>query len=363
MTTGDPGQLTESAPDASSYYEQIVRSLTSGVITADAAGHILATNAAAHEHLGLPAGALQPGQWLGGHDALRPFLDILGEMAGSRQPMPRREFFMGEPDAKQIEIGVSVSPLEGPGRSNGAIFLFTDMTERRKLERAADLNKQLAQLGELAAGVVHELRNPLMIILGRSELLLRQFADDDKAYKGVKSILDEARLLERAIAQFLGFAKPFELQPSASLVGDIVDRAFQLCRHRAEGKAVHLESAECGPFSPMHVDAERLSEALANIIGNAIDAVDTGGHVSVGVEQAGLFTHFEILDDGPGIHLGAAQDLFSPFFTQKRDGTGLGLSIVQRIVTTQGGSVTYGNRPRGGARFEVRVPTIQGRTE
>jgi signal transduction histidine kinase len=110
----------------------------------------------------------------------------------------------------------------------------------------------------------------------------------------------------------------------------------------------------------MRVDAVRLAQALANLIGNAVDAVDRGGCVELvarGVEKEMVF---EVLDNGPGIHLEPGEDPFQPFFTRKEDGTGLGLAIVQRIVGAHHGNVAFSNREGGGTRFEVRVPLELG---
>ncbi len=254
-----------------------------------------------------------------------------------------------------------MSLLEGPEDYNGAIFLFTDMTERRRLERAASANAQLAALGELAAGVVHELRNPLAIISGRAELLLRKIGDDDSSRDSVEAILSEVGSLTKSIAQVLGFAKPFELIPEACAPGDVLSRAVDLCEEHARKEGVDLVAEVDDNLDEMFVDKARNAEVIANIINNAIDAVDEGGRVRAHTHQESVETVFIIEDDGPGIHLQPGEDLFSPFFTKRRDGTGLGLAIVNRVVRAQGGAVTYSNQEAGGTRFEVRVPTVHGR--
>lgn len=341
--------------------EQIVRGLNSGVIAVDSEGRIISANPAARQFLNMGPHSLEIGTPFDGVAELRPFLRILQEVEHTCEAISRREVLLsGEGHAKK-ELGVSVSLLEGPERYNGAVFLFTDMTERRKLERDAATNQRLAALGELAAGVVHEIRNPLTIISGRAELVQRKMPEEDKNRSSIDEILFETRELERTIAQFMGFAKPFGLEPDACTAGEVVERAFRLCRKQAGEKGVALEAGTEDAPEEMHVDKVRIAEALSNIVSNAIDAVGEGGRVEIALSQEDALTVFEILDDGPGVHLEPGEDLFSPFFTRKRDGTGLGLSIVQRIVLAQGGSVSYSNRREGGARFEVRIPTVQGR--
>lgn len=342
------------------FADQIIHGLTSGVIAVDEDGRIVTCNSAACEQLNISPEVLKEGEPFSAVAGLEPFRDIADQLRETGEPVSRREILI-EQGVVRKEIGVSASLLDGPKTYNGVSFLFIDMTERRKLERAAEVNTRLASLGELAAGVVHELRNPLTIISGRAELLLRVVDEKDRV--SVNDILNEARQLEGSIAHFLGFARPITFEPEACTATEIAERTLKLCQRKAKRKSVTMDATGHEGLLQMHVDAARMSEALANILTNAIDAVDKGGRVDMNVSQDGAFTVFEILDDGPGIHLEPDEDLFSPFFTKKRDGTGLGLSIVHRTVISQGGSATYGNHGGGGARFEIRIPTAQGARE
>jgi signal transduction histidine kinase len=147
-------------------------------------------------------------------------------------------------------------------------------------------------------------------------------------------------------------------------VTDIVGRTLQLCSRRADRRSVELIPQISESAGEIFVDGDRVAEALANIVANAIDAVDEGGRVTIDARGVGSNFVFEVTDNGPGIDLKPGEDLFSPFFTMKRDGTGLGLSIVQRIISAHEGSVAYENHPEGGARFEVTVPiTLAAATE
>lgn len=346
--------MTESV--VSNLHRLIVNDLKSGVLAIDSQDKVVAMNPAAHRHLGLEPGAIIEGGPMASFEALQPFLELVERMKASGEAIMRHEVILREQTIAPIEIGVSASLFEGPGEYNGGVLLFTDMTERRRLERAAAINRQLASLGELAAGVVHELRNPLTIISGRAELLLRDVGSNKKARENVTEIIKESKLLERAITQFLGFSRPFEIKMLQHSVVDVVGRTLQLCSQRADRRSVELLSQVPESLGKICVDGDRLAEALANIVANGIDAVDEGGRVAVKAREAGPNIVFEVTDNGPGIHLGPAEDLFSPFFTMKRDGTGLGLSIVQRIIGAHDGTVAYANRPEGGARFEVTLP-------
>ncbi len=341
--------------------QQIIDSFTSGVIAVDADGAVVTANRTACEHLHTKGDQLHPGVRLDNLPFLGPLADVFHEVSRTQAPLLRKEIALKLPDGERKEIGLSASLLEGPDPFNGVIFLFIDMTERRRLERAAELNRQLAALGELTTGVVHELRNPVSVISGMAELLMRKLDQDDDRRKTADAIFREAAHIERSISQFLGFAHPFQLSPARRHPQKIGERAFLLCQRRAETKSVELSLACDDGVPEMSADLELVAQALANIINNAIDAVPQDGtvalHISSDLDESGDGEIvFEITDNGPGIHLEEGESLFTPFFTKKEAGTGLGLTIVHRTVAAHRGSVRYANRLEGGAQFVVRLP-------
>jgi PAS domain S-box-containing protein len=347
-------------PPAAEYYEQIFDSLSSGVIAFDKEGSVVLVNRAARQHLGVNDKGLHKGMRIDDLLALGPFVEALQGVLASHEPVGRTEVVLTQPDGGKKEIGFSASMIQGPGDFNGAVFLFVDMTERRNLERAAELNRQLAQIGELTAGVVHELRNPLSVISGMGELLQRKMEGEDPRHKYIDAILQETRNLERLVSQFLGFAKPFELDLGLCAPQGIIDRVIDLCQPHAQGRPVRLESRVAPDLPDIQADGPKLVQALVNIVNNAIDAVADDGLVALIARREQGDIVFEILDNGPGIHLKPGEDLFKPFFSKKEGGTGLGLAIAHRIVTSHSGFITYGDRPEGGAWFQVRVAIRKG---
>jgi len=341
-------------------YEQIVESLASGVIAFDRDGVVIVANSAACKHLGVTRRTLKRGVRIAELEAPQPFLDMLSTVLKGRQPLARQEILVPQPDGSNKEIGLSASLLKGPDRFNGAVVLFVDMTERRTLERAAELNRQLAQVGELTSGVVHQLRNPLSVITGRAELLQRKLEADDPMRRSLDIIYAEAKSLERSISQFLGFAKPFALETIFCRPDAVGQRVYELCEPAAQKKGVALDVQAEPPLPEIEADVDRLAQAIGNIVSNAIDAVDQGGQISLTISHEGPDIQYEILDNGPGMPFGPGEDPFKPFVTKKHSGTGLGLAICHKIVTAHGGAVTYANRGQGGARFLVRIPIRKG---
>jgi two-component system nitrogen regulation sensor histidine kinase GlnL len=358
-TKGNRTQRKASLPPEA-FYEQIVDSLSSGVIAFDGNGVIIMVNRAAREHLGVAEDQLHKGMRLEALLLIKPFVEVMQSVLTTHETVSRREIVIAHPDGSKREIGFSVSLLAGPNPFNGAVFLFVDMTERRLLERAAELNRQLAQIGELTAGVVHELRNPLQVISGMAELLQRRIEPNDPRHRNVVAIVNETKNLERLISQFLGFAKPFHPETDACRPEAIVERTLALCEARAGDKRVTLAKQIGEPMPEIYADANMLVQAIVNIVNNAIDAVPDGGHVTVSARHDGPDMVFDVTDNGPGVYLQPGEDLFKPFFSRKAGGTGLGLAICHRIITAHAGSVTFANRTEGGALFSARVPIQKG---
>ena len=344
--------------DNASIHNQIISSLTSGVLTVDATGEIITANPAACRHLNLTCDALEPGTPLDQIDSVAPLADLLQEMRETPQNVSRRELVLPSDDGPKV-LGITASLLQGPAPFNGVIFLFIDLTELRRLKKTADLNKQLAQIGELTAGVVHELRNPLTVISGMAELILRKTDPEDSAYNRASTIHAEAKQMERLVAQFLTFAKPFSLEQTVCEPVSIATRSADLTAPLAADRNITVECTEEPSLPTILADAPKLAQAVSNILRNAIEVSPKGGTVRLRTtaQDSDSGICFRIDDEGPGIHLKEGDDLFSAFFSRKEGGTGLGLSITHRIVTAHEGSITYGNNGQGGAFFEITLPT------
>jgi len=338
-------------------HEQIIEGLTSGVIGVDTDGVIVTANSVAGRYLNVATDKSIVGGKLADLKAAAPIAEVVEEVLATGQPVSRRVLQVEGENGAVREIGLSASPLGGSDSPTGVALLFTDMTERRELERIEKLNNQLVTLGELTAGVVHELRNPVSVISGMAELLLRGMDENAHGYTAAKTILNEASQIEESIAQFLGLAKPFDMTPGKCSPDEAAQRALQLCQRRAQEKEVEVAYTPQEPLPVLYADAERISQALGNLITNAIEAVDHGGRVSLTVREDTQQIIYEVTDNGPGIDLEPGEDVFKPFFTKKEGGTGLGLPIVRRIISAHGGAVTYENSEEGGARFMLRIPT------
>jgi len=342
------------------YHSHVLDALASGVLALDLDGRVVAANEAACAHLGIGPHALAPGARLEKVPRLETMAPFFEQVLKSGEPLERQELLLDTGEEDRKEIGLSAAPLMIDDAIRGVVFLFTDMTVRRKFERAAEINRQLAALGELTAGVVHELRNPMSVISAMAEILMRKLSEADERYAAAETIFREAGSVEKAISQFLGFARPYDVHPVHCTPEEIAGRATQLCSRRADKHGVNLRCEIEADLPGMQADVGRAAQALANIINNGIDAAGQGGAASLTVRREGSEIVFEITDTGPGIQLKSGEDVFKPFFTLKEGGTGLGLAIVHRIITAHNGSVRHFNPPEGGASFEVRLPLERG---
>ncbi|MBI1318638.1 MAG: PAS domain-containing protein [Candidatus Hydrogenedens sp.] len=339
----------------------IINSLSGGVIATDMHGMILLGNEAAETHLGLSAGRFDQGGHVDSVPELAPLLPVFNQLRDTHEPVSRAEVEFEVNGSRRV-FGVTASIMSEHGVEHGMVLIFSDLTRVRELEQAAELNRQLAQIGELTAGVVHEIRNPLSVVSGMAELLHRKLGEQPELLDKAAVIMQEVEGLDRLIREFLSFSSTHRIERLPCNAEALVDRVKRQVERLARERGVRFDTKV--PAAPISFigDFSKLVQAAGNLARNAIEITPSGKRVSLSVSQDSGSVYFAVEDQGPGIHLKPGDDVFSPFFSKKDGGTGLGLSIVHRIVAAHGGTVYYENRDEGGARFEMRLP-LQGKQE
>lgn len=238
-----------------------------------------------------------------------------------------------------------------------------DVTELRDLERRTRLAEKLAAVGTIAAGLAHEIRNPLNAASLQLQLLerrLAKFTDDPKLHEPVGTVQQEIIRLSHLVSDFLAFARPQALNVSSTDLGQVIRHVGSLITPLAEERAIRLDIRT--PAHPIVVDAdgERLKQVLLNLVRNAMDAVagfvsgPGQGYVEVRVEPDGAGARLVVADNGPGIPPDIEARMFEPFFTTKEEGTGLGMAIAHKIIDMHGGQIRIGRD--GGAVFTITLP-------
>jgi signal transduction histidine kinase len=289
-----------------------------------------------------------------------------------------RDEMRGKPGEELIGSG-GVHPLESKSRGEilvrwqrSAIALpeetqrmtyavGTDVTEEQEMLRRALRAERLAAVGTLAAGLAHEVRNPLNSALLQLQVLRRRMdrpgASRDTLEPIATLIEDEIRRLERLVTDFLSFARPRPLDLRATDLVELFRSVQDFVAPELEANRVTVEIDVAAALPALHVDPERLRQVLQNLVRNAVEAMASGGRLTMRARTAGSMIELEIADTGPGFP--EATPVFDAFFTTKPKGTGLGLSIVHRIVSDHGGTLRVRSRP-GDTCFTISLPIAVG---
>lgn len=244
----------------------------------------------------------------------------------------------------------------------GNVFVLRDITEMKRLQADAQRNDRLAALGHLAAGVAHEIRNPLSTIKGVALYIARRMPLGGREEEAAQRMIDEVERLDRVVSELLDFARPGSFETVQADLAEIIGRALRLAEAdiKAKGIAV-VQEVEPG-FPPVKISPERLTQALLNLFLNAVQAMDHGGtlRVSARTLPSDMFS-ITVADTGPGIPPEIQASIFTPYFTTKPTGTGLGLAIVYQIAEGHGGRVSVGNAAGQGAEFTLTLPLGGGK--
>jgi two-component system sensor histidine kinase PilS (NtrC family) len=337
----------KAAADVLSLHEDIVRSLASGLITTAPDGIVLTANAAAADILGQPAAlAGQP------IDKLMPGLSAL--VATGHGELRRADLQLSD----DLTVGVTVSPLRDVrNQVIGRVVNFQDLTELRRLEAQSRRSERLATVGQLAAGVAHEIRNPLASISGSIELLRQGpvASEDDRTLMAI--VHREIQRLNVLIGDLLDYANPRPPQLVGFDLGVMVEETLQVARAEPAFAAVTMAMEVDRPL-PVLADPAKLRQVLWNLLRNAADAAAAGGkHVHVDAHRAPEGAYLIVSDDGPGIPEAQLAHIFDPFFTTKTKGTGLGLATCHAIVAEHGGHIDVASEVGKGTQMVVMVPS------
>lgn len=319
--------------------DAILQSLGSGLVALDRRNREVFHNRAAEELLSRAGLLLQPDT---------DFSTVFPARPGERSEAAFR--------GGSVVLGYSVSPLfDRSGREGGSILIFQDVTWVKHLEEDLRRADRLAAVGRLAAGLAHEIRNPLASLSGSVEVLRQGSGPDSEDAHLLEIVLRETERLNRLVTNFLHYARPGKGERTAFLLRELVsDTGFFFAQ--GEGRTgFTLENAVPEGLSLL-AERSQVEQVLLNLFRNSVEAAPRGVTVRVEAAERDGGVSVTVQDDGPGIAPDVAARIFEPFFSGKEGGTGLGLATVHRIVENHGGTVTLGPAPGGGAVFRFHFP-------
>jgi two-component system sensor histidine kinase PilS (NtrC family) len=354
-------------------HRDIVRSLSSGLVTLTPDGTVLTLNDSAADILGRSTSeltGLSIDRVLPGLDELivdrtaPPFGGAAGQalVPAGGGALRRADLHLLRPAAggsppREIVLGVTVSPLrDARNQEIGRIVNFQDLTELRRLELDARRAERLATVGQLAAGIAHEIRNPLASISGSLELLRQspQASEDDRTLMAI--VHREVARLDGLIGELLGYANPRPRHIVDFDLAVVIDEVAHMARGDQSSGAVELALDVARPLA-VRADPAQLRQVIWNLVRNACQAAATGGgHVRVETAAVDGGTRLVVEDDGPGIASQHMARIFEPFFTTRAKGTGLGLATCHAIVVDHGGRIDVETEVGKGTRMVVTLP-------
>jgi two-component system sensor histidine kinase HydH len=338
-----------------SYTENVVESMAGGLVTVDTNGRVVSTNRKASGLLGLDLKQVQ-GRPL---ESLipSPYLNI-NEVIGHGKGIIEEEVDCPNGQGGTVPLSVSVTPLkDSEGGNMGAVIILRDLREIRELQEKVRRSERLAALGRLASGVAHEIRNPLSSIKGFAQYFRDKFevGSEDKSYADI--MIQEVERLNRVITQLLDFGRARELRLALHPLSEILEHPLQLIRTDLNKRGIKLIESPF-PEDKVKVDSDQVTQALLNILLNAMESMEKGGELRVGTankpERRGV--EIWISDSGPGIPQSNLSKIFDPFFSTKKKGTGLGLAITANIIEAHGGEIMVESREGKGATFKIFLP-------
>lgn len=344
------------------FHENIVHSISSGVFTTDEEGRITSFNPAAQEATGHNLAQVQGRPW---RDVFNWHPDRPLDMQDDGAANMRFEVECTRADGNRLVLGMTLSPLQEQGRTTGMVGVFKDLTQIRDLEEEMRRKDWLASLGEMSAGMAHEIRNPLGALAGAMQMLRKDLHADETSQRLMDIAIREATRLDTIITEFLQYARPPALNLGEHDLNKLLAETLDLVQHEARTRTnIRIEAKPSPDALVGQVDQDQLKQVFWNLATNAFDAMPNGGQLTISTGcrsidvggRKGDVIEISFQDTGEGISKKNLDNIFLPFFTTKKQGSGLGLAAVHRIVDLHGGWIKVESREREGSRFVVCLP-------
>lgn len=352
------------------FFRQLVLNLRTGVLAITRDGRVAAMNDVAYRVLGLAPDR---------NDLGRPFSEILHDCPEVAELL--QDAFDGDDLPNRAEmrlrktgraVGYTISHIhDDEGRIIGATLFVKDLTKVEQIEERERLRDRLAALGEMAAAIAHEVKNPLASIEVMAGVLKRQLAEQPEALETLDDIIGEAKMANGIVVEVLEFVRPINLQVERVSLDEVLKDSITLAEGKMRRGAVSIKTDVGEDVPELLADGHQLRQLFSNLLANAFEALGGEGHVDILArlvpeddaptaidDDDPPKVSVEVRDTGPGMSAEDMERIFSPFFTTKPQGTGLGLAIVRKVVDAHDGRIDAGSAPGRGATFKVTLPVV-----
>ena len=366
----DRRRPASSAGTTDAFYRHIVAGMRNGVLAITRDAHLALINDEAYRIFGVAAQPDDVGQPIA--TVLRDHPDVVRVLAGAfdLHHLPNRVEMRLKPSNKVIGYTLAFVRSDD-GEVIGAAMFFKDLTRVEQLEERERLRDRLAAVGEMAAVIAHEVKNPLAGIEVMAGLLRRKIPDAPDAQMVLTDIISEAKMANAIVQEVLDFVRPIRLQVDHTAVTDAVQGAIQLADSKGKRGNVDVDVAISAGLPHINADQHQITQVFTNLLMNAYEAMGGKGQVAISAEMIRIedgsdgreAVLVEFADNGPGIPPDVAEKVFDPFFTTKAQGSGLGLAIVRKIVDAHDGRIDLRTTPGQGTTIRVTLPVTGGNEE
>jgi PAS domain S-box-containing protein len=365
----------EELADLKSYTDNILGSLTTGIVTIDLDGRVVTLNPEAELLTGFFRGEAA-GRYCTELFAHTPELsDLLMETLASHAPIASVSLTLRRRNGSTLPIEFSTAPLRGgEGKNLGVIGVFRDVTLLRQLQSDLQRSDRLAALGTMAAGLAHEIKNPLTSLLTFSRHLERRFDDPSFRERFGSVVPRELERINGIVERLLELARPARMSFVQVRLPELLDRAVDLYADQLDERRIAIVREYARDVPSIQADKDALYRVFVNLIANALDAMPAGGRLLVRTgwtashdplplnrRRSANRVRVEVEDTGDGIAASEAERIFNPFYTTRDHGTGLGLALAHKVVQDHSGVISFRSLPGRGTTFTIVLPLVPDR--
>ncbi len=345
----------QSLQDTSRFAGEVVSHLPVGLIATDSSGRVTFFNSAAEKITSVNRSIIHRQK----PESLLPqSLCGLQEELNRQDVIAEREMECRFDSEETVPISVSAASIANDqGQFLGQVLILRDLSEIRRLQSEVRRQEKLAAMGGLAAGVAHEVRNPLSSIKALATFFAGQFDEGSESNMAAKVMVQEVDRLNRVITELLEFSRPTDLKRAATDMEGLISRSIQLIQQDAANKHIEVSVEMADNLGPVWIDPDRMTQCLLNLCLNAIQAMEEGGTLTIlGKTGENEDFHLVVKDTGVGIPSGEIGKIFDPYYTTKSKGTGLGLAIVHKIIEAHGGKIAVASQIKKGTSVTLTLP-------